>query len=391
VNDALSPDVYGRLGVCEIVNAAGCKTRLGGSRWTPEVATAVAEASARFVDLDELLEKSGSYVARLIGVEAAYITSGAAAGLVLATAACVAGDNPGRICRLPDTRGMPDRVAVHRSHRNGFDQAVRQVGVEFAEFGYANATWAWQLEAVLDDRVAAVLYCVNLSLQGTSLPLDEVVEISHSHRLPVIVDAAAELPPVSNLHYFNDLGADLVVFSGGKDIQGPQSSGLILGRQDLIRKCALNGCPNYSIGRPMKVCKEEIVGLVVALESYLARDWDASAARWGEVVCRWVTELGGLPGVDAWRVFPMPVPPGLSPVTIPRAYVAWDASTIPLTVEQASGELYAGNPRVAVNVDRGRNALILTPETVGPGEDSVVTQRIASLLDAHRVAVRPGS
>ena len=376
-------DVYGRLGVRKIINAVGCMTRLGGSRLAPEVTAAMNQAAASFIDLDELLARSGAYVAGLIGVEAAYITSGASAGLVLATAACVAGDNPARIARLPDTRGLSNKVAVHRSHRNGFDQAVRQVGVEFVEFGYVNETCPWQLDAALDDQTAAVLYVVNASYRGTSLPIEEVVEIAHSHGVPVIVDAASDLPPVSNLHRFNDLGADLVVFSGGKDIEGPQSSGLILGQHDLIRKCALNANPNYGIGRPMKVCKEEIVGLVVALERYLAQDREAEDARWEGVVAYWVETLGTLPGVQAWRVCPVLVPPGLSPITIPRAYVRWDANLIDVTIDEVVRELYEGNPRVAVDVDRARNALVLMGEVLTPGEEQIVAERIRGLLTAH--------
>jgi uncharacterized pyridoxal phosphate-dependent enzyme len=380
-----SDDVYDRLGVRKIINAFGSETHLGGSRLAPEVTAAMAQAATSFVDLRELLAKSGDYVAELIGVEAAYITSGAAAGLVLATAACVAGDDPARIARLPDTREMPNRVAVHRAHRNNFDQAVRQVGVELVEFGYMNETRPWQLEAALDDQTAAVLYVVEMSYLGTSLSLEKVVEIAHGHGIPVIVDAAPDLPPVSNLHHFNDLCADLVVFSGGKDIEGPQSSGLILGRRDLIRKCALNGSPNYSIGRPMKVCKEEIIGLVVALERYLAQDREAEDAQWEAIMAYWVETLGALPGVHAWRVCPVPVPPGLSPITIPRAYVGWDANAVNLTVDEAMQELYEGDPRVAVDVDSTRNALVLLGEVLAPGEEQVVAQRISELLSAHKV------
>jgi L-seryl-tRNA(Ser) seleniumtransferase len=376
-------DIYERLGVRKLINAHGTLTRLGGSRMAPEVTAAMAEAACHFVDLDDLLCKSGQHVAELVGVEAAYITAGAAAGLVLSTAACVAGEDRVCIQRLPDTRGMPSRVAVHRNHRNGYDQAVRQVGVELVEFGWAEETFSWQLEAALNDQVAAVVYFAGFAGRG-SLPLATVVEIAHRYERPVIVDAAAELPPVRNLRYFNELGADLVVFSGGKDIEGPQSSGLILGRQDLIEACALNANPNYSIGRPMKAGKEEIVGLVVALERYLAQDRGAEDARWEAQVAYLVETLGALPGIDTRRV--CPVPSGIQPVTIPRAYVEWDASALNLGVEEAVRELRADEQPIAVGSTE--IGLVLNPQELAPGEEKVVSRCIAELVRAHMLSGR---
>jgi L-seryl-tRNA(Ser) seleniumtransferase len=370
-----SQDVYDRLGVRKLINAHGTLTRLGGSRIAPEVTAAMAEAALHFVDLDELLAKSGEYVAKLIGVEAAYITSGAAAGLVLSTAACVAGDDPARVHQLPDTAGMPNRVAVHRNHRNGYDQAVRQVGVELVEFGWIKETFGWQFEAVLNEQTAAVVYFVEFAGRG-SLPLETVVEIAHRRGVPVIVDAAAEIPPLHNLRHFNDLGADLVVFSGGKDIEGPQSSGLILGRRDLIEACALNGNPNYAIGRPMKAGKEEIVGLVVALERYLAQDREAEDGRWEAQVAYLVETLDAVAGASARRV--CPVPPGVQPATIPRAYVEWDVAAVGLTVDEAVQELRAGDPAVAVGSTQ--SALVLNPHTLALGEEKVVAESIVALL-----------
>jgi len=379
-------DIYERLGVHKLINAHGTLTRLGGSRMAPEVTAAMAEAARHFVDLDDLLCKSGQHVAELVGVEAAYITAGAAAGLVLSTAACVAGEDRVCIQRLPDTRGMANQVAVHRNHRNGYDQAVRQVGVELVEFGWAEETFSWQLEAVLNDQVAAMVYFAGFADRG-SLPLATVVEIAHRYGKPVIVDAAAELPPVRNLRYFNELGADLVVFSGGKDIEGPQSSGLILGRRDLIQACALNANPNYSIGRPMKAGKEEIVGLVVALERYLVQDRGAEDARWEDQVAYLVETLGALPGIDTRRV--CPVPPGIQPVTIPRAYVEWDASALNLGVEEAVRELRAGEQPIAVGSTGV--GLVLNPQELAPGEEEIVGQRIAELVRAHMPTERPST
>ena len=365
------PDLYHRLGVRPLINAHGTLTRLGGSRMAPEVTAAMIEAAGHFVDLDELLAKSGAYVAALLGVEAAYITAGAAAGLVLATAACVAGADPARIRQLPDTRDLRHRVAVHRCHRNGYDQAVRQAGVELVEFGWIKETFPWQLEAALDEQTAAVAYFVEFAGPG-SLPLEAVIEIAHRRGLPVIVDAAAEVPPVENLRRFARQGADLVVYSGGKALGGPQSSGLILGRRDLIAACALNANPNYSIGRPMKAGKEEIVGLVVALERYLALDHEAEEARWETMVAYWVETLGAVQGLRARRV--CPVPPGIQPNTIPRAYVEWDEARLGLTVPEAVRRLREGEPAIAVGSTEG--ALVLNPQVLAPGEERVVAEGI---------------
>lgn len=377
-------DLYGRLGVRKLVNAHGTLTRLGGSRLAPEVSAAMAEAARHFVDLDELLTASGTHVAALLGVEAAYISAGAAAGLVLAAAACVAGTDSARIHRLPDTRGLPNRVAVHRSHRNGYDQALRQAGVELVEFGWIKETFPWQLEAALDGQTVAIAYFAEFAGPG-SLPLEAVAEIARPRGLPVIVDAAAEVPPVENLRRFLDRGADLVVFSGGKALGGPQSSGLVLGRRDLIAACALNANPNYSIGRPMKAGKEEIAGLVTALERYLALDHTAEEARWEAMVACWVQELGAVPGLHVRRV--CPVPPGVQPNTIPRAYVEWEEAARGLTVAEAVRRLREGEPAIAVGSTEG--ALVLNPQTLAPGEERLVAERIRELVGARSAGISP--
>jgi len=376
-------DIYGRLGVRKLLNAEGTVTALGGCRMEPEVTMAMAEASRHFVDMHELLAKSGDHVAKLLGVEAALIAAGAAAGLVLATAACVAGNDPAKAQRLPDTHGMPNRVALHRCHRNGYDQALRQVGVELVEFGWIKETYPWQLEAAIDEVTAAVAYFVEFSERG-SLPLETVIQIAHSRGVPVIVDAAAELPPVQNLRHFTDLGADLVVFSGGKEIKGPQSSGLILGQRDLIEACALHTSPNYSIGRSMKVGKEEIVGLVVALDRYLAQDRRAVDDQWETQVAYLIDRLGGLPGVSAQRVYP--VGPGRRPGTIPRAVIQWDAAALSLTVQQAVHSLYAGDPPIAVGSTK--DALVLNPQTLEADEVTIVADRVHELLHSYVAQAR---
>ena len=230
-------DRYDTLGVKKLINAEGTLTRLGGSVMDPVVMDAMIEASKYFVDLNELLQKSGEYVANLIGVEASYITSGAAAGLTLSTAACITGTDPARIRQLPNLQGLKNEVLIQKSHRNGYDHAVRQAGVTMVEFGLIKETYPWELKAKISDRTAAIVHFLEFE-NDRNLPLSEVISIAKEMKVPLIVDAAAEIPPVENLSRFFHIGADLTVFSGGKDICGPQSSGLIVGHRDLIDACA---------------------------------------------------------------------------------------------------------------------------------------------------------
>ena len=227
--------VYQRFGVRTIINASGPATRLSGSIMAPEVAEAMAEAGRSCVDIAELQAAASNVIARHTGAEAGYVTSGAAAGLLLGTAACVTGLDPTRMNRLPDTTGMKRRVVMARSHRNFYDHAVRSVGIELVEIGIADRysgagvrdAEPWEYAAAIDDDTAAVVY---VAYAHTQPELSAVVEVAHAASVPVIVDAAGQLPPASNLQRFLSEGADLVAFSGGKAIAGPQSSGILAGR-----------------------------------------------------------------------------------------------------------------------------------------------------------------
>ncbi len=319
--------IYDRLEVPTLINAAGTLTRLGGSRLAPEVLAAMAEASASFVHIDQLQQAAGEVIAAITGAEAGYVTTGAAAGLMLATAACVAGMDVAAMDRLPDTTGLRNEVIVQRGHRNSYDHAIRAAGITFVEVGYlgypgAGGTQPWQLEAAITERTAAIA-CPILDTPGT-LPLPIVAEIAHRHNLPVIVDAAAELPPRSNLQRFISEGADLVVFSGGKAIGGPQASGILAGRADLIASVALQhqdmdvrletwnkrdlttsgtvaGIPHQGFGRAAKVGREEIAGLITALEIYAAGSDDADFARWSALLDPIESALGSIPRIPVTR------------------------------------------------------------------------------------------
>ncbi len=368
-------DIYDKLGIKKLINAEGTLTSLGGSVMDPAVMDAMTEASRYFVDLNELLEKSGEYVANLLGVEAAYITSGAAAGLTLSTAACITGTDPAKIRQLPDLQGLKNEVLIQKSHRNGYDHAVRQAGVTLVEFGMIKETYPWELRAAISERAAAVVHFLEFE-NDRNLALAEVISIGKEMGVPVIVDAAAELPPVENLRRFFHMGADLTVFSGGKDICGPQSSGLIVGRRDLIEACALNANPHYSIGRAMKVGKEEIAGMITALELYLKQDFAAEEKMWEDMVAYIVDTLSDVPGLDARRV--SPAEPGVQPNWIPRVYLDWDEKTIPLSRSEIKSHLRQGKPGIAVG--KTSTGLFVNPQTLKPGQEKIAAQTLRKVF-----------
>jgi L-seryl-tRNA(Ser) seleniumtransferase len=376
-------EIYTQLGIRRVINANATLTKLGGSLMPPEVMAAMVEASRCFVDLYELQRCVGERIATLTHNEAAYVCSGAAAGLVLATAACVAGNDPAAIAQLPDLTGLKNEVIIHRTHRNGYDHAVRQVGVHVVEIGTAAGTTTEDLERAITAQTAAIYWFQGAMTGHGDLPLPEMIRVAHTHDIPVIVDAAAQLPPVSNLwRYTAELGAALAVFSGGKDLRGPQSSGLILGRRDLIAACTLNGCPNHSIGRPMKVGKEEMLGLLAAVERYLRLDHAARERHCEQVVAHWNEALNRLPGVSARRDFPneagQPLPRTL--VTVDTAAARIDRDTILAT-------LLAGDPIISVAAC-GADSLYLNPMTLEPGEERIVLERLQQVLSSDRLTPR---
>jgi L-seryl-tRNA(Ser) seleniumtransferase len=369
-------DVYESLGVRPLINAAGTLTRLGGSRMLPEVTDAMAAASRAFVDMDELHRAAGQRIASLIGVEAAHVCAGATAGIALMAAACMAGSDAEKIRRLPDTTGMKRRFVVQRAHRNAFDQALRVAGGEFVEVEADSG----ELARAIDAETAAVSYTLAWFCTAAELSLPRVVAIAHEAGVPVIVDAAAELPPAANLPRFVEEGADLVTISGGKVIRGPQASGMILGRADLVEACRLNDCPHMSIGRGMKAGKEEIVGLVTAVEEYVRQDHAAQDAVWERQVAHVLEAVSRIEGVRAQRQLPH----GIGQ-QIPHAALAWDEAALGVTPAEVVRRLLEGEPRIAVQLvgpDRTRAGaeIRVHPHTLAEGEEFVIAHRLRELL-----------
>ena len=359
---------YTSLGIRPVINAAATLTRLGGSRMPPPVLEAMLAGAESFVDLVELQRTVGNRIASLTGNEACYVSSGAAAGMAIAIAACI---NHGRdVTRLPDATGGTPEVIVLRSQRNGYDQAARLPGTLVIEIG----SDANDLSEAFSPRTVAVLYFAGAHFSSGALPLQTAIEMAHVRELPVLVDAAAQIPPIANLwHFTRELGADAAIFSGGKALRGPQSSGLVLGRRELVEACIPNGPPNHSLGRPMKVGKEELLGILAAVEWSLAQDEAALLAGYEASVQLWLRGLAGVPGVRVVRGFPSEAgQPHARAIVRLEGSRQWTAASL-------SAALWDQNPRIAVgSIDE--RAIALNPQTLEPGEDEIVLQALLRLI-----------
>jgi D-glucosaminate-6-phosphate ammonia-lyase len=363
--------IYERLGIRPLINARGTHTRLGGSIMAPEVLAAMQEAAGAYILLDELQAKASEVIARATGAEAGMATGGAEAGLLLATAGILAGTDPIKIERLPDTTGMKNEAIIHRAHRNGYDHALRAAGAKVVEVGYGHGTIPYQLEAAFTEQTALVEYLASPWASRGALPLAQTCAIAHKHGVPVLVDAAAMLPPAENLTRFIAEGADLVTFSGGKGLRGPQSSGILAGRADLIRAALANGSPNHSVGRAAKAAKEDIVGLIVALERYLALDHAAELARWEAQAEYMLERFDGLPGVEARTLYD-----GREHIT-PRVELRFtptsgiDAHDLVLAMEQGDTRVYLFEPNGPSAVP---NSVIINTHTMQPGDEKIIAE-----------------
>lgn len=399
-----TPSIYARLGVPTVINAHTTATRLSGGIMRAEVAEAMREATQFTVDMATLESRASEIIAGHTGAEAGYVTAGAAAALLLGTAACVTGLDPSRMNRLPDTRGMKNEVIVPRSHRNFYDHAVRSVGVSLVEVGisdrYSGAgvrdCEAWEIGAAINENTAAVLYVANANARPS---LAEVVAVAHARGVPVLVDAAAQLPPAANLRRFIAEGADLVCFSGGKGIGGPQASGILCGRRDLVMAAALQhldqdifweqwnpppalfdksripGLPQHGIGRPAKVGKEAIVGLLVALEHFVAEGDDTRIARWGAQMQALRAALEGL------RHARVDLVQDRRGAAIPVVHLALDEAAAGMTALDLVRRLQDGEPSVHANPSRTHEGLVLfSPVALKPGDERAIAARVREIL-----------
>ncbi|HYM13197.1 MAG TPA: hypothetical protein VEU62_20825 [Bryobacterales bacterium] len=361
-------EIYRQLGVRPLINAAGTYTTLTGSLITERSRRAMEEASRCFVPLIDLQKAAGARIASLLNVEAAMVTSGATGAIMLATAACVTGGDPQKIRRIPDTTGMKNEVIIPRQHRNGFDHGARNVGVKLVEVDTVN-----DLKAAVNSKTA-MLYFTNIFEYRGQIKRKEFLEVGKQHGIPVFNDAAAELPPADNLSSIVHEGFDLVGFSGGKGLRGPQSAGLLLGRKDLIEAAHLNNNPHDdTVARAAKVGKEEIMGLLAAVDEYAHRDHEADQRLWRSFMENIAKDLRGIPTVTAEVYTPGP---GGHP--IPYLRVQWDQDRLRLRYADCTQQLRDGEPSIEVN--GGADGLSLASYNLFPGEERIVGYRLRGIL-----------
>lgn len=368
-------DVYDELGVKKVINGIATVTVLGGSIMPPEVVQAMVEASKHFVSIDDLQKKAGEQIAKWTNNESAFISCGAAAGLVLSTSACITGNDPAKCSKLPFTDGLKNEVIIHKMNRNGYDFAIRQVGVKIIEIGTESGTSPEDLENAINEKTAAIFYFYNITRMGGLVPLEKGIEIAKKRGIPLIVDAAAQIPPVENLWNFTQMGADLAIFSGGKGLCGPQSSGLIVGRKDLIEACALNANPRCYIGRPMKVGKEEIVGLWAAIRWYLNLDHKKLMQTYEDQVAYAIDELSGLNGVTVKRDFPSE-----AGQPMPRAEIIFDENILGIKRDEIFAQLRSGDPSIEL-AGAGASGIFMNPQTLEPGQEKIIIERIKEIIN----------
>ena len=361
-------DYFRDLGVRPFINAAGTYTAMTASLMPPEVIEAMTYASKHYVMLDELHDKVGERIAGLLQAEAAMVTSGAAAALTLGTAAVLTGADRQKIVDLPNLAGMKSEVIVQKMHRFGYEHAVRNCGVTLID-----VETPADVDRAVNDKTAMMLFYNNNNSQG--LIQDEAfVRLGKKYGIPTLNDAAADVPPVENLWKYTRMGFDLVAFSGGKGLRGPQSAGLLLGRKDLIAAARLNASPNSNaIGRGLKVNKEEMVGMLAALERYLSLDHAAERREFDKRAETIRRSAAALPGVSVEIAVPEVAN------HVPHVRITWDAAMKGLTPAQAVTALREGEPSIGTRAEG--NALVVGVWMMRPGEDKIVARRLRDVLD----------
>jgi D-glucosaminate-6-phosphate ammonia-lyase len=362
-------DYFAELGIRPFINAAGTFTVMTASLMPPEVMAAMERASRQFVHLPKLQDAVGAKIASMIGAEAAMVTSGAAGAMCCGTAACITGADQKAILQIPDLTGLKNEVIVQKKHRYGYDHAVRACGVKIVEVETAD-----ELERARTERTAMMLFANFLEPEG-AIKAAEFVKLGKKLGVPTFNDCSADVTPYGRLQQFAKSGFDLVTVSGGKAICGPQSAGILFGRKDLIEAAKLNTSPySDSIARGMKVNKEEMIGMMVALELFLKRGWDADWKEYqtrAKVIADSVSSLGGI-------TTEVEVPEIANHV--PHLHIRWDESRIRISPTEARKALLAGDPSIEVNPASNRNELVIGVWMLQPGEAQIVAKRLREVL-----------
>ena len=375
---AAPPNVYQRIGVEPIINCRGTFTIIGGSIELPEVVEAMEAASGHFVQYDELNEAVGQKLAELTGAEWGLIPAGCAAGMKHVTAACVTGGNPEKLIRIPDLSGFDKtQVIMPRYSRNAYDHAVRNIGVEVV-----TVETAADLEKAINPKTA-MIYLVTgpASDPGQPLSLEEIARVAKPSGVPILADAAAENLTIPNVHL--EQGATVVAYSGGKAMCGPQCAGLVLGAKDLLMSAWQVSAPHHGPGRDNKIGKEEIMGMLAAVEAWTKRDHEAEWQTWLERLEHIAARVTQLEGVTT-RV---DQPRGLSN-RAPSLRISWDPAARRITGAEVAEDFARKAPRVAVGSGDGdgRASINITPSQMQPGQEEVVAERVYSILAQERGA-----
>ncbi|MSQ35254.1 MAG: aminotransferase class V-fold PLP-dependent enzyme [Dehalococcoidia bacterium] len=374
--------IYEKLGVKPIINAMGTQTVNGGSIMEPEVIRAMAEGSRVMVRMKDLNARASEIIAGITGAEAGMVVAGAATGMMLQAAACMTGNDPAKISRLPDTSGMKNEIIIKQNQNFGFIKSWSYSGARLVWVGNETGASPKELEAAITEKTAAFGYLSSRWAPDSFETLDEMIAVGRKHKIPVLVDAAAMLPPAHHLRAFVDRGADMVTFSGGKALKGPQSTGILAGKKNLIEAAAMNGSPSMAIGRVAKVCREEIVGVLVALQRYAEKDHAADQRRW-LAECKVVQDaLKDVPDItsrvmqDDW----------LRPV--PELSIGLGKSWLAETSARVKAALNDETPPIIVGASRRPGEdLFVNPHGLQEGEADFVGQRLrAAMLAAHKQA-----
>jgi uncharacterized pyridoxal phosphate-dependent enzyme len=368
-----SGNVYEELGVTTVINGQGTMTMLGGSLPRPEVEAVMALGGKHFCSIPDLEVAAGKRLAEMLKLPEGYsalVTSGAAAAMQSGLAGILTGDNEQFIQQLPDLTGMKSEVIIQKSHRNGFDHQLRSTGVKLIEIETRE-----DLRKAVNTKTA-MMHFSNFANAAGQIKVDEWVKLAKEYKIPAFNDAAADTPPVSHLWDYANMGYDLIAFSGGKAIRGPQCAGMLIGRKDLVAYALLNNSPHEdTIGRSQKVGKEEIVGMVKAVELYLKEDHDGLTKEWWRRLDTISAEIVKVPGVST----SFSVPDIANHV--PHMEIHWDPRRISLASKDASKQLRSGKPSIVLGGNTeglGMNSFMLQP-----GEERIIAERLVQLFKSH--------
>ena len=365
-------DLFDELGVTRVINAGVTMTFLSGSLMMPEVMEAINSTSHDFANMYELQDKVGAKMAEMLQVEAAMVTSGAACALLLGTAACITGKDAEKIKIIPNWPGARPEVIMQKSHRYLFDQAITTCGAKIIEIEGPD-----EMDRAFNNNTVMALFFN--AADNSSVSRENFVALCKKHNIPSFIDAAADVPPVENLFKYQKMGFDMVTFSGGKMIRGPQSAGLLFGRKDLIEAAKLNHSPHEApIGRPMKVNKEEIFGMYAALKSYLERDHKKEWNDWLSRIERIRKKAEQVKSVKG-ETYVNPGPAN----AFPSLYLTWDQEVVKMTANDVQSALQKGTPSIVANVGNkdGNKVLNVGVVLLRPDQVDVVANRVKEILE----------